>query len=220
MLQEFTAKSFFRRFQRYIDGVCRSAQTTLHGKRKASSDTVPPSTKEIQWLLEYLKANKCHPVIVGSSALLRHLELTDAEIAKDFRPTADVDIFVHNPLPQIPTGWKKDYESVGVDSWIAPSGGVVDFLLAGHEFPAGPKYPANIAVDPISDASGLPVAAIKDLVGLKLNSDRAKDLSDLLLLAQAGGFPSEMKGLNRKQKENYAFVMQWLQAKKNEVPPK
>jgi len=197
---------FSRRLGAYL-GSCRKQN------RFAETGTVPPDVEELKYLLRYLTGYGLNPVITGSSALLRHLTIADEKLGSEFRPTADVDVFIKGTLPPLPPGWKVDREAVGVDSWISPSGGLVDFIPAGHSFPGGAAYPKSISVDPASAEAGLPVAGIVDLVRMKLDSDRPKDLSDLLLLAQGGGYPAEVGKLNRRQKENHEFVNTWLKAK-------
>ncbi len=174
---------------------------------------VPPAANEVEELIEYLRSARVSPVIVGSAAVLKHLNLNDQDIDRDFRPTSDLDIFVRSQLPDPPPGWRQDPEAVGVVSWISPSGGYVDFMQGGMEFPSGAKYPTNVAVDEHSLSTSYPVAQVTDLFRLKLNSDRAKDLTDLLALARKVGVPSNLGPLNEAQKQNLEVIKLWLKAK-------
>jgi hypothetical protein len=172
---------------------------------------VPPAPDEVQDLLKYLKTNGVSAAIVGSVGVLHYVK-----DEANFRPTVDLDIFVHKTAEDFrkispPQGWSIDKASPGVISWISPSGGYVDFMTSGHEFPGGSRTPSRIAVDPSS--KDYPVATAVDLFKLKLNSMREKDVTDLIGLARAiGGIPSEQQlgRLNQTQRENLQLVQQWF----------
>ena len=160
----------------------------------------PPTPDEVRALLAYLVSHRVNPTIVGSVAVFHHLSAS----TKEFRPTVDLDVFVDRKLPAPPEGWTTDPEALGLDSWISPSGGYVDFMTAGHRFPGGEKYPSKI-----SRAAGAPkeypVADAETLLRMKLFSAREKDLSDSCALARHLGIP-ELAGLNKTQRENYELV--------------
>src|SRR3954462_14926840 len=94
-----------------------------------SAAQTPPTANEVKLLISYLRGQGVNPVIVGSVRVFHHLRAT----TRDYRPTVDLDLFIDKPLPAPPEGWRKDPEA-GIDSWISPSGGYVDFLLRGHQF--------------------------------------------------------------------------------------
>ncbi|MBA2368117.1 MAG: hypothetical protein H0V82_03730 [Candidatus Protochlamydia sp.] len=155
-----------------------------------------------------------NPVIVGSMALIKHLKPTYQELNDDeIRLTNDLDLFIsQNNLPNPPIGWRRDLAACGVVSWIAPSGGYVDFLIAGHSFPDNTKNPKKIGIDPESEKMGCPTADLVSIYLLKLNSFREKDLFDILGLARKLGIPKEIERvlLNSTQKDNLDIVKLWL----------
>lgn len=187
------------RLKRYI-GACRT-RTALE-----TEPEVPPTMEEIESIMEYLRQEGCKPTIVGSAAIAFHLG-PDADT--DFRPTSDLDIFVKGVLPPPPVGWRADPQALGVPSWISPTGGHVDFLPAGHEFPGGRKNPSDIGQD--TSVSTLPVSDVASIFRLKLNSERNKDLMDLVALARKTGIPETLGKLNAQQRENLDFLRIWLQ---------
>jgi hypothetical protein len=164
----------------------------------------PPTPAEVRSLIAYLVSKGVNPVIVGSVAVFHHLT---AASVKDFRPTVDLDVFV-NRLPSPPAGWRKDPEAVGLDSWISPSGGYVDFMVGGHEFGTGLKYPRRVSAA-VGSPADYPVADAQELLKLKLNSMRDKDLQDAVQLARALKLPA-LTGLNATQRENYELVKLWV----------
>lgn len=173
----------------------------------------PPIANEILALIEYLKREGKNPVVVGSVAVVYHLHLSSSEVEKgEYRPTVDVDIFVSQLPTQVCEGWRVDQDSIGVTSWISPSGGYVDFLEAGHEYPDGQKNPMHLDVDPHSQKLGYPIVDLASLYQLKLNTNREKDLMDMLLLAKRAGFPKgfEKMALNSLQRENLEFIKTML----------
>jgi len=195
------------------------AQCRVRNSLVEAADTqVPPTAGETANLLAYLKAHGLDAAIVGSVAVLHHLRGTPE--AGAFRPTVDLDVFVRatfQRLRQLPVldGWRADPESLGVVSWISPTGGRVDFVTSGQEFSnsvgAMPRAVGVAANSP----TGMPVAQVRDLFRLKLGSYRAKDLTDLLTLSRAQGrapTPAELGTLNPTQRENLGIINQWLAA--------
>lgn len=177
-----------------------------------AEDTVhyPPTQPEIKELITYLRGQKLDPKIVGSVGILHHM--AGADVSKKFRPTVDVDLYVNRDPGTPPSGWQKDPEAVGVASWISPSGGYVDFLVPGHQFPGGEKLPRSIRTHEPSADTDYPVAHAHELIKLKLNSLRPKDLSDIMALVRhLGHVPTEQElgKLTRTQRENLSLVQQW-----------
>lgn len=168
---------------------------------------VPPTPEEVQELMVYLQSQGVRPVIVGSVAVMHHLG-PDAT-ANNFRPTVDMDVWVSKP-PAPLAGWKRDLGAPGVISWISPSGGYVDFLISGQELPGGVKTPAKIEVDPATSKT-LPVASAVQILKMKLNSMREKDLADAIALVRKLGAVPPLAGLNSTQRENLGLVQQWFQ---------
>jgi hypothetical protein len=187
------------------------AQCRVRNAAEDEDSHIPPTAEEVVELFAYLKDYGIQPAIIGSTALLRHMG-DDIDIKKDFRPTADLDIFVNRAPPkQLPDGWRVDTEAVGVPSWISPSGGYVDFLQGGHEYPSGRKNPKTIEID--NTSTDFPVGSLKTMFRLKLNSERMKDLLDLVALSRKTGIPGDLGALNRQQKENLEQVKTWVQYK-------
>lgn len=186
------------------------AQCRVRNAAEVEDVHFPPSAEEVQELLAYLKENGIQGTIVGSTAVLKHLG--DEVGVHDFRPTADLDIFINRPPPkQLPPRWQRDMESLGVVSWLSPTGGYVDFLQGGHEYPGGRRNPSNVEQD--NSIAEFPVASLRDVFRLKLNSERTKDLTDLVALARKTGVPGDLGKLNAQQRENLQVVNQWVQYK-------
>lgn len=170
---------------------------------------VPVSAEELSELIGYLRQHGITPAIVGSAAAFFHLGSDPTA----FRPTTDVDIHVNRPLPPPPPGWFRDPEAVGIVSWISPSYGYVDFLEAGDEMPGGFRIPRRVRVAPDS-APDFPVAALEEVLKMKLASLREKDLLDCVSIARRLGLPpKEVLGLNPQQAENYDLVKIWIEAR-------
>ncbi|NGX42223.1 MAG: hypothetical protein K940chlam7_00500 [Chlamydiae bacterium] len=173
----------------------------------------PPTESEIRFLFKHLRENDLDPIIVGSIALIQHLRPSKEDYGDEgFRYTQDIDIFVSSSLPRPPPAWRRDHESLGVVSWISPSGGYIDFLEAGHIYPSGHRNPYHIDKDLDSIADGLPVADLASIFVMKLNSDRVQDLTDLVNLAKKRGIPKDLarKKLNEQQKENLESIKIWI----------
>lgn len=186
-----------------------------HSRNQTSKDiTVPPTGKEVEELVSYLKAQGLDPIIVGSVAVVGYLQLSNQELRKEkFRRTGDIDFFVSKALPNPPLGWRRDQASIGVTSWISPSGGYVDFLVAGHRFPDNNQNPKEIGKDPESIKDGWPIADLTSIFLLKLNSYREKDILDLVALAQKAGIPESnlrKQRLNETQSNNLELIQLWI----------
>jgi hypothetical protein len=121
--------------------------------------TRPPTAEEFLALMGYLAEQGIEATLVGSAAVVHHLRNSP----HGFRPTFDVDIHVNKQLPPLPAGWRKDQTAVGVNSWISPSGGIVDFLTPGHRFPSGEIVPRRVGRQTASDGN-YAVAEINDLI--------------------------------------------------------
>lgn len=172
----------------------------------------PPTQPEIKELIAYLRGKNLDPKIVGSVGILHHMK--GADIKKKFRPTVDVDLFVNREPGNPPSGWRQDPEAVGVASWISPSGGHVDFMSPGHTFPGGEKFPRAVQTHEPTASSDYPVAHSNELIKLKLNSFRAKDLSDIMALVRhLGHVPTEAElgKLTQTQRDNLGLVRQWYE---------
>jgi hypothetical protein len=172
-----------------------------------SDSHVPPTAEEVEELITYLRSFGLRPVIVGSAAAFYHF----GGDASAFRPTVDIDIHVLQQLPRPLEGWRRDPSAPGVESWISPGGGYVDFLVAGEALPNGVVVPSTVQLD-ASSPSGFPVATANDVILMKLNSTREKDLMDAIAMARRHGLPPK-KRLNTQQRENYELVELWLQAR-------
>ena len=159
------------------------AQCRVRNSLAESADVhVPPTADEARQVISYLQKSGVDAAVIGSVGVLHHLRGTPE--AETFRPTVDLDVFVKAPFQRLqhlrpPPSWRVDRESPGVVSWISPTGGYVDFLAAGQTFPSGERVPSQVQVHPGSAASSdLPIASVRDLFKLKLNSMRAKGLHD------------------------------------------
>lgn len=171
-----------------------------------ASTSVPPTKQEVDFLMSYLGKQGLEPALAGSVGLLHHL---GGASAKSFRPTFDLDVWVNRAPGSPPSGWRRDPESLGVVSWISPSGGIVDFMSPGHKFPGGEKLPHTVDIDRSFD---YPVVGWKNLMLMKLNSVRDKDIADLMaLVRKLGKVPSdsELGKLNPTQKDNLGLIRQW-----------
>jgi hypothetical protein len=196
---------------------------------------MPPNALEVANLIAYLRQKGLDPIIVGSVAMLLHLSkkrlqnnasavesVHDIEIFLEvphepdyfenkYRLTKDVDFYISKNIPPPPSGWRKDRESIGVESWISPNDGFVDFLIKGQRFPHSLPTPQKIEKDPEFEKLGLPVASLQSLFALKLNSERVKDTEDLLNLAKQIGIPKfPENSLNPVQKENLNLIEIWM----------
>ena len=170
--------------------------------------TVPPTVDEVRFLMNHLESANIRNGLCGSTAVYTYL----TEALADFRPTLDIDVFTSREPGRPPEGWRINREAVGVTSWIAPSGGVVDFLVAGSMLPNGTTVPRNIKVVAYPD-SEFRVVALDDLVRLKLNSTRDKDLQDVIRLARSCRSCLSVAKLNEQQRENLQLVQLWLDSK-------
>jgi len=172
---------------------------------------VPPSAGEAIQLIRFLKDAGVKPLVIGSVGVLSYLNV---DPTKNFRPTVDLDLWVEKVPRQLPRGWTIDHEAIGVDSWVSPSGGTVDFIVPGQKFPSGGRSPKSINANPDFVDTDFPVADWVDLVKLKLNSVREKDLADVIALVRAMGrvpSPTELGSLNGDQRDNLDLVKKWFQ---------
>jgi hypothetical protein len=170
--------------------VCRS-QSVMEEIHQFKPEK-PPSADELRALIAYLTKNGLRPVVAGSASAFHHLALAfgssggGKSLANLWRPTKDVDLWVTGTkrLPVPPTGWSRDPEAVGTDSWISPSGGVVDFIIGGTPFPSGVTAQHDVTISGNS-LPGIPVADIFWIIRSKLGTSRMKDLSDIIDLLHA-----------------------------------
>jgi len=170
---------------------------------------VPPTPEEARQLIGYLRGKGVNPTVVGSAAVFHHLQGTSV---RDFRPTVDLDLHIDKKLPPPPQGWRRDPEAPGVDSWISPTGGYVDFVAKGHRFPGGDSPMPGVKTHK-SSTPEFPVAEPEDIIRMKLNSMREKDISDTVTLVKALGDPGildRLGKLNGTQRENLTLVRQWV----------
>lgn len=173
----------------------------------------PPSEKELLDLIAYLQDKGLDPIIVGSVAIVKHLKLSSSTDHKNqFRITQDIDLYVNTSLPDLPRGWRRDIQSLGIISWISPSGGYVDFLEYGHKFPGSGQISVHVQKDTDSESVGLPLADLSSIFRLKLQSDRERDFADLLLLARKLGIPKDVERETKDGEalEKLAFIKKWL----------
>lgn len=200
----------------------------LYKSRINRKDTkFPPTGEEIENLISFLTVKGLNPIIVGSLAVVKHLKLTCSEIENNlFPPTEQVefsfssqndsfratqDVYVNKSLPPPLEGWRRDMRSIGVTSWVSPSGGFVDFLVSGGQLPGGCITVKTVNKDPESINTGWPIADIASIFLLKLNSPRDKDLIDLVVLARKVGIPKLPDKLNQMQSENLETIKLWLE---------
>lgn len=197
---------FINLFDSKIDSYLRQCRV-INPLVEAGKTHVPPTPDETKFLISYLRKLGLKPAIAGSVGILRHV----GGDTRDFRPTVDLDVWV-SKVPAPPEGWRRDRESIGVDSWISPSGGYVDFLVGGHQFTDGYVTPSRIDYDPDSESTDYPVADWKTILKMKLSTMRSKDLSDCMALVRKMGVPSdkELGRLSQTQKENLGLIRQWV----------
>lgn len=149
---------------------------------------VPPTSRELEMLVSYLLKNGVDFAIVGSVAVARYLELTKEDIhLRNFRPTHSLEVLITNTLPSPPKGWRLDEESM---RWFSLKNSHVRFVMSADIFPQEER---NIGKDPESVAMGCPVADLLTLFKMKLNSDRVKDMSELVTLIRKVGFPDNLE---------------------------
>lgn len=159
----------------YLD-YCRVKNGLIEGE----TSSMPPTPHEAAWLMTYLRQRHVNPKVVGGVAVVGHMAKLNR---KDVRPTYDLDVWVDRVPSNPPEGWRRDPASVGVTSWISPSGGTVDFLTPGHEYVHG-KNPSKIDLD--TSILSFPVATWQDLMRMKLMAMRSKDIPDLVALYRVG----------------------------------
>jgi len=188
------------------------SQCTSRGLTESADVTRPPTAEEFLALMGYLAEQGIEATLVGSAAVVHHLRNSP----HGFRPTFDVDIHVNKQLPPLPAGWRKDQTAVGVNSWISPSGGIVDFLTPGHRFPSGEIVPRRVGRQTASDGN-YAVAEINDLIRIKLDSMRDKDLHDVLAMVRHLGYVPSAASLGGRltdtQQQNLDLVRVWISAR-------
>lgn len=214
---------------KYIAGFINQSR-----EQHKSEESIPPTPQEIEQLMIFLQNKELDPIIVGSVAINKHLQASfnkpkpnsfqnvkelDLVIKNNslneiqaFRTTVDIDFFISKTIPNFLPGWQRDKNSIGVLSWISPSGGIVDFLIAGQRFPNNSSTPLTLGKDPESVKMGCPIADLKSLFLMKLNSDRDKDFLDLLVLARTLGIPNDLnkQSLNSNQREQLSTLQLYL----------
>jgi len=172
--------------------------------------SIPPKSEEVEELILYLQHNHVDPIIIGTIAVIKHLKITDEDIhARLFRPTHALELFITKDPPKPPEGWLIVNES-NVLSWLSPSGGCVHFL-EGKTL-TEPTCPYKIEKDLESELMGCPVANVRTIFLMNLNSDREKDIAELMSLAQRVGLPKDLneQSLNSKQIKNLKFLKMWI----------
>lgn len=187
-------------------------QCRVRGLSEDADVHVPPTKDEVSSLIRYLRGQNLDPKIIGSVGILHHMGNVD--VRRDFRPTVDLDVFVSGDPGKPPPGWTRDPEAPGVISWISPTGGYVDFMTPGHEFPSGERGPKTVTTHEPSKDTDYPVAHAHELLKLKLNSMRSKDIADALALVRKLGYVPELSALgklNPQQKDNYGLLKQWFE---------
>lgn len=166
---------------------------------------IPPLGNELEELMIYLCSRGVKPVIGGTLAVVKHLKLSSEEIkAHDFRPIHKIDLFFSNELPPPPKGWQVDKKSTALISWISPLNGCVEFLKMNNT--------NELGKDLESIEAGCPVIDIKTLFKMKLDSNRQRDLFDLLSLALVVGIPVDLEEelLNETQRRNLEAIKLWI----------
>ncbi|MCE5315908.1 MAG: hypothetical protein LLG04_00915 [Parachlamydia sp.] len=172
----------------------------------------PPTSQEIEELILYLQHVGVDPVIAGTIALVKHLNLTSEDIhARDFRPTHKLEVLISKTLPNPPKQWQLNKESEG--SWISPKGGVVEFLMEEDAL----KAPNKVGRDPESVKMGCPVTDVQTIFKMKLNSDWEKDLAELMTLTRKVGIPNDIdnKLWNSIQRKNLNILKFWAKLRLN-----
>ena len=186
-------------------------QCGVRGLTESGSVNHPPTAEEFLEVVSYLKFHGVTSAVIGSSAVVYHIKTS----VKDYRPTVDLDLWVNRKLPAPPAGWYRDPQSIGIDSWISPTGGTVDFLKAGHRFPSGSVVPSKIDFV-VSDDGKFNVAKLVEVFKLKLDSEREKDMLDCVVIARSLGYvPSarELGVLTDQQVETLNMVQAWVNAR-------
>lgn len=164
---------------------------------------VPPTSKELEMILSYLKANHADFAIIGSIAIVKHLELTaDDYYQRVFRPTKYLEILISTPIPTPPKGWKLDEE---MEAWFTSKNHYVKFLSTNGFFP---NQEMKIGKDPESFETGCPIADLLTLSQVNLNSGWVKDLLEIVTLWRKVGIPEnlEQKLWNAKQLKQLELI--------------
>ena len=149
---------------------------------------VPPTFQELEMILSYLKANNADFAIIGSVAIVKHLELTaDDYYQPIFRPTKCLEILISTPTPKPPKGWKLDEE---MEAWFTSKNHYVKFFSTNSFFP---NKEMKIGKDSESFETGCPIADVLTLSQINLNSGRVKDLLEIVTLWRKVGIPENLE---------------------------
>ena len=164
---------------------------------------VPPTSQELEMILAYLKESNADFAIIGSVAIVKHLELTrDDYINRVFRPTNCLEILISTPIPPPPKGWKWDEE---MEAWFTSKNHYVKFFAKNSFFP---NKEMKIGKDSESLETGCWVADVLTLSQFNLNSGRVKDLLEIVTLWRKVGIPEnlEQKLWNAKQLKQLELI--------------
>lgn len=189
-------------FSQYLSE-CRSQSPLLDSD---NYHTFPPSEQEISSLIEFLLSKNLDPIIVGSIAVIRYLDLPKQNDQK-YRLTSSLEILISSPLSSPLDSWKVKDSPSPIISWISPSGGKVDFFQVNDVFPIS-LTPYSVEKDKESVIAQCPIASPKSLLLLKLSSNEPRDMLDATLLIDEIGFPRDLEAYfwTSLQKENFQLI--------------
>lgn len=178
--------------KKYLDSYLSQCQR-FSVNESESATPVPPTSQELELILSYLNANCADFAIIGSVAIVRHLELT----ADDFRPTNSLEILISTHIPPPLKGWKLDEEG---QAWFTSKNHCIRFLY--------PNKKMKISKDPESSEAGCPVADVLTLSQINLNSGRVKDLLEIVTLWRKVGIPENLEQhlWNAKQLKHFELI--------------
>lgn len=169
----------------------------------------PPNSREVEILIPFLQLQNLDPVIIGSIAVVKHLNITDQDIReREFRPAHALEVFITKTPREVPVDWEISHEITDKLAWISPSGGYVLFSIMGARLSDGSDCFSEIVKDPESVVENCPVADVSTLFKMKLNSNLSKDLYDLMCLTRRVGIPKnlEKESLSSLQVKNLEFL--------------
>lgn len=178
--------------------------------------SIPPLCEEVESLILFLQNFDLDPIIIGTLASIKHLKITEADIQmRLFRPAPSLELFVKKPPSLMPPGWKETDRAEGI-CWISPSRGYVDFKMPEDLLPVF-KNSEPIEKDQESVEQGCPVASLRSIFRLKLNSEFTNDLSEILSLMRRVGLPSNLeKDLRTEiQWKNFEMIKHWAKLRLN-----
>lgn len=176
----------------------------------------PPTSEELEEIIFYLSSNDLVPVIIGSVAVIKYLNITRKDVrAGDFRLTNKLELFVSGNLPSPLSCWQFKERFKGRCSWISPIGSVIDFFNKKNVLFGDSGARFSIGIDSESASQGCPVADVATLFIIKLNNFKIRDLQDLLYLALKTGIPKNLDKLlsNSRQRKNLTFIRKWIENK-------